>query len=106
MSISQGVCTVSKSIAIPTIGHIHVHIPGSMYGVQVHSHTYHRLHRGHQTLAQPQHHVFHTHTCHSQDHIHGHSQEKSSQDCHNHVPENKVCVQDHIVHKNHREHWP
>merc|ERR550519_735020 len=85
---------------------VQVHIPESMYGVQVHIHTHHRLHREHRPLVQPQHHVFHTHKYHSQDHIHCHSQEKSTRDGHNHVPENKCCVQDHILHMNHREHRP
>merc|ERR1719376_650551 len=68
-----------------------------MYGVQVHSHTHHRFHREHQTLVQ--HRAFHTHNCHSPDHIHG-----RSQDGHNHVPENKCDVQDRRLHMNHREH--
>merc|ERR1719320_1400391 len=118
MSISQGVSTVSKSIAIPAIGsiesirlwfnhnihihahsHIHVHIPGSKHGVQVRSHDRHRIHREHRTLVQHQHHAFHIYMFHGQDHIHGHNQ-----DVHNHVLENKCCVQDHIPHNCHREH--
>merc|ERR1719206_240851 len=77
--------------------HIHVHIPGSKHGVQVHSHTRHRIHREHRTLVQPQRRAFHIHRCHSQDHIHG-----RNQDVHNHVLKNTCCVQDHI----HREHQP
>merc|ERR1711962_1245239 len=118
--------SINHNIHILDHSQIHDHIPGSMYGVQVHSHTHHRFHREHQTLVQ--HRAFHTHNCHSQDHIHGHSQdghnhvpenkygsqdhihgrsqEKSSQDGHNHVPENKHGVQDHILHKYRREHQP
>merc|ERR1711965_1032101 len=96
------ICCIRKfnhNIHIHDRSHIHVHIPGSRHGVQVHSHTRHRIHREHQTLVQHQHHAFHIHKCHSQDHIHGHNQ-----DVHNHVLENKCCVQDHILHKCHREH--
>merc|ERR1711962_1841257 len=89
--------SINHNIHILDHSQIHVHIPGSMYGVQVHSHTHHRFHREHQTLVQ--HRAFHTHNCHSQDHIHD-----RSQDGHNHVPENKCDVQDRRLHMIHREH--
>merc|ERR1711875_136629 len=79
---------------------VHNHVLENKSCVQDHIlHKCPREHR-HQPLAQPQLHAFHIRKFHSQGHIHGHNQ-----DVHNHVLENKCCVQDHILHKCHREHW-
>merc|ERR1719320_145322 len=87
--------TISMAITKRSILDFHNH----KHGVQ--DHNLHKFHREHwqQPLAQPQLHAFHIHNIH--DHIHGHNQEKSILEFHNH----KHGVQDHILHKFHREHW-